>query len=60
MAVTAPERLHFTDSDEANELLAREPMALPAELSAPLDTKPSTTTLSASTRIPGTTAPLPR
>jgi uncharacterized HhH-GPD family protein len=28
MAVTAPERLHFTDSDEANELLAREPMAL--------------------------------
>jgi uncharacterized HhH-GPD family protein len=28
MAVTAPERLYFTDSDEANELLAREPMAL--------------------------------
>src|ERR687895_2399094 len=28
MAVSAPERLHFTDSDEANELLAREPMAL--------------------------------
>jgi uncharacterized HhH-GPD family protein len=28
MAVTAPDRLHFTDSDEANELLAREPMAL--------------------------------
>ena len=28
MAVAAPDRLHFTDSDEANELLAREPMAL--------------------------------
>src|SRR5918992_5043209 len=28
MAIAAPERLHFTDSDEANELLAREPMAL--------------------------------
>lgn len=28
MAVTAPDRLHFTDSDEANELLAREPLAL--------------------------------
>ena len=28
MAVSAPERLHFTESDEANELLAREPMAL--------------------------------
>jgi uncharacterized HhH-GPD family protein len=25
---TTPERLHFTDSDEANELLAREPLAL--------------------------------
>jgi uncharacterized HhH-GPD family protein len=28
MAIAAPDRLHFTDSDEANELLAREPMAL--------------------------------
>ncbi len=28
MAVAAPDRLHYTDSDEANELLAREPMAL--------------------------------
>lgn len=28
MAVAAPDRLHFTESDEANELLAREPMAL--------------------------------
>ena len=28
MAVAAPTALHFTDSDEANELLAREPMAL--------------------------------
>jgi uncharacterized HhH-GPD family protein len=26
--VPAPDRLHFTDSDEANELLAREPLAL--------------------------------
>ncbi len=26
--MAAPERLHFTDSDEANELLAREPLAL--------------------------------
>jgi uncharacterized HhH-GPD family protein len=26
--VAAPDRLHFTDSDEANELLAREPLAL--------------------------------
>jgi uncharacterized HhH-GPD family protein len=26
--VEAPEQLHFTESDEANELLAREPMAL--------------------------------
>jgi uncharacterized HhH-GPD family protein len=25
---TAPDRLHFTDSDEANELLAHEPLAL--------------------------------
>ena len=28
MAVSAPERLYFTDSDEANELIAREPLAL--------------------------------
>jgi uncharacterized HhH-GPD family protein len=28
MAVAAPDRLHFTDSDEANELIAREPLAL--------------------------------
>jgi uncharacterized HhH-GPD family protein len=28
VATTTPERLHFTDSDEANELLAREPLAL--------------------------------
>lgn len=28
MAIAAPDRLHFTDNDEANELLAREPMAL--------------------------------
>jgi uncharacterized HhH-GPD family protein len=28
MAIAAPDRLHFTDSDEANELLAREPLAL--------------------------------
>src|SRR5215216_7946216 len=28
MAVAAPDRLYFTDSDEANELIAREPMAL--------------------------------
>jgi uncharacterized HhH-GPD family protein len=28
MAIAAPEALYFTDSDEANELLAREPLAL--------------------------------
>ena len=28
MAVSAPDRLHYTDSDEANELLARDPLAL--------------------------------
>ena len=28
MATTAPERLYFTDSDEANELLAQDPLAL--------------------------------
>ena len=28
MAVAAPDRLHFTDSDEANELIARDPLAL--------------------------------
>jgi uncharacterized HhH-GPD family protein len=28
MAVSAPERLYFTDSDEANELLASDPLAL--------------------------------
>ena len=28
MAIAAPERLHFTDSDEANELIARDPLAL--------------------------------
>ena len=28
MAVAAPNRLYFTDSDEANELIAREPLAL--------------------------------
>jgi uncharacterized HhH-GPD family protein len=28
VAIAAPDRLHFTDSDEANELLAREPLAL--------------------------------
>jgi uncharacterized HhH-GPD family protein len=28
MAIAAPGRLHFTDSDEANELIAREPLAL--------------------------------
>jgi uncharacterized HhH-GPD family protein len=28
MAVSAPDRLHFTESDEANELIAREPLAL--------------------------------
>ena len=28
MAVAAPEKLYFTDSDEANELLATEPLAL--------------------------------
>jgi uncharacterized HhH-GPD family protein len=28
MAVSAPEKLYFTDSDEANELLATEPLAL--------------------------------
>lgn len=28
MAVAAPDRLHFTESDEANELIAREPLAL--------------------------------
>jgi uncharacterized HhH-GPD family protein len=28
MAVSAPERLHFTGNDEADELLAREPFAL--------------------------------
>ena len=26
--MTVVDRLHFTDSDEANELLVREPMAL--------------------------------
>ncbi|HEX9351515.1 MAG TPA: HhH-GPD-type base excision DNA repair protein [Gaiellaceae bacterium] len=28
MATIAPDRLHYTDSDEANELLARDPLAL--------------------------------
>src|SRR5512134_2958338 len=28
MAVAAPERLYFTGSDEANELIARDPLAL--------------------------------
>jgi len=28
MAIAAPDRLHFTPSDEANELLARDPLAL--------------------------------
>src|SRR5213083_2069568 len=28
MAVSAPDALYFTNSDEANELLAREPLAL--------------------------------
>jgi uncharacterized HhH-GPD family protein len=28
VATVAPERLHFTDSDEANELIARDPLAL--------------------------------
>jgi uncharacterized HhH-GPD family protein len=28
MAIAAPDRLYFTDSDEANRLLAEEPMAL--------------------------------
>jgi uncharacterized HhH-GPD family protein len=28
MAVTAPDRLYFTESDEANELIAQEPLAL--------------------------------
>lgn len=28
MATTRPERLHFTENDEADELLAREPLAL--------------------------------
>jgi uncharacterized HhH-GPD family protein len=28
MAIAAPDRLHYTDSDEANQLLAREPLAL--------------------------------
>jgi uncharacterized HhH-GPD family protein len=28
MAVAAPDRLHFTNSDEANELIARDPLAL--------------------------------
>jgi uncharacterized HhH-GPD family protein len=28
VAITAPEKLYFTDSDEANELIAREPLAL--------------------------------
>jgi uncharacterized HhH-GPD family protein len=28
VAIAAPDQLHFTDSDEANELLAREPLAL--------------------------------
>jgi uncharacterized HhH-GPD family protein len=28
VATSAPDRIHFTDSDEANELLARDPLAL--------------------------------
>ena len=28
MAIAAPQRLHFTDSDAANELIARDPLAL--------------------------------
>jgi uncharacterized HhH-GPD family protein len=28
MAIAAPDRLHYTDNDEANELIAREPLAL--------------------------------
>jgi uncharacterized HhH-GPD family protein len=59
MAVAAPDRLHFTDSDEANELLAREPLALligfaldqqvtvPAAFSGPLKIKQRLGTLDA-------------
>ena len=28
MAVAAPDRLYYTDSDEANELIATDPLAL--------------------------------
>jgi uncharacterized HhH-GPD family protein len=59
MAVLAPDRLHFTGSDEANELLAREPLALligfaldqqvpvPTAFSGPLKLKQRLGTLSA-------------
>jgi len=61
MTTIAPERLYFTDSDEANELLAQDPLALligfaldqqvtvPAAFSGPLKIKQRLGTLDAGT-----------
>ena len=64
MAIAAPEALYFTDSDEANELLAREPLALligfaldqqvtvPTAFSGPLKIKQRLGTLAIANRDP--------
>jgi uncharacterized HhH-GPD family protein len=64
VAIAAPDRLYFTDSDEANELLAREPLALligfaldqqvtvPTAFSGPLKIKQRLGTLAIATRDP--------
>ena len=64
MAVAAPERLYYTDSDEANELLATDPLALligfaldqqvtvPTSFLGPLKIKQRLGTLAIATRDP--------
>jgi uncharacterized HhH-GPD family protein len=64
VAVTAPDRLYYTDSDEANELLATDPLALligfaldqqvtvPAAFSGPLKIKQRLGTLEIARRDP--------
>ena len=64
MAVAAPERLYYTDSDEANELLATDPLALlfgfaldqqvtvPTAFLGPLKIKQRLGTLAIATRDP--------
>jgi uncharacterized HhH-GPD family protein len=64
MAVSAPDKLYFTDSDEANELLATDPLALligfaldqqvtvPAAFSGPLKIKQRLGTLEIARRDP--------